>query len=149
MIAGSRGSLPLNLQGLWLDGNDPDWMGDYHTDINLQMNYWMADRAALSDCFDAFTDHCLAQLPSWTELTRTRFDDPRNRYRNSTGKLAGWTVAISTNIHGGMGWWWHPAATPGCATPSTSTTSSPRTAPISPASTRCSRGPASSGRRGC
>lgn len=109
MIAGSRGSLPLNLQGLWLDGNDPDWMGDYHTDINIQMNYWMADRAALSDCFDAFTDYCLAQLPSWTELTRTHFNDPRNRYRNSTGKIAGWTVAISTNIHGGMGWWWHPA----------------------------------------
>lgn len=109
MIAGSRGSLPLNLQGLWLDGNDPDWMGDYHTDINLQMNYWLADRAALSDCFDAFTDYCLAQLPSWTELTRAHFNDPRNRYRNSTGKPAGWTVAISTNIHGGMGWWWHPA----------------------------------------
>ncbi|KKD02667.1 glycosyl hydrolase family 95 catalytic domain-containing protein [Streptomyces sp. WM6386] len=109
MIAGSRAGLPLNLQGLWLDGNDPDWMGDYHTDINLQMNYWMADRAGLSECFDAFTDYCVDQLPSWTELTRTRFNDPRNRYRNSTGKIAGWTVAISTNIHGGMGWWWHPA----------------------------------------
>ncbi|UUU26872.1 glycoside hydrolase family 95 protein [Streptomyces sp. DSM 40750] len=109
MIAGSRGSLPLNLQGLWLDGNDPDWMGDYHTDINIQMNYWMADRAALSDCFDALTDYCLAQLPPWTDLTRTHFNDPRNRYRNSTGRIAGWTVAISTNIHGGMGWWWHPA----------------------------------------
>ncbi|MDN3024348.1 glycoside hydrolase N-terminal domain-containing protein [Streptomyces sp. S.PB5] len=109
MIAGSRGSLPLNLQGLWLDGNDPDWMGDYHTDINVQMNYWMADRAGLSECFDAFTDYCTAQLPSWTELTRALFDDPRNRYRNSTGRTAGWTVAISTNIHGGMGWWWHPA----------------------------------------
>jgi len=109
MISGSRGSLPLNLQGLWLDGNDPDWMGDYHTDINIQMNYWMADRAGLSQCFDAFTDYCLAQLPSWTELTRAHFNDPRNRYRNSTGKIAGWTVAISTNVHGGMGWWWHPA----------------------------------------
>ncbi|MFH9548302.1 glycosyl hydrolase family 95 catalytic domain-containing protein [Streptomyces sp. NPDC017435] len=109
MISGSRGSLPLNLQGLWLDGNDPDWMGDYHTDINLQMNYWMADRAGLSQCFDALTDYCLAQLPSWTALTRALFDDPRNRYRNSTGRSAGWTVAISTNPHGGMGWWWHPA----------------------------------------
>ncbi|WP_399881011.1 glycosyl hydrolase family 95 catalytic domain-containing protein [Streptomyces sp. BBFR51] len=109
MIAGSRGSLPLNLQGLWLDGNDPDWMGDYHTDINLQMNYWMADRAALSDCFDALTDYCLAQLPSWTELTRTHFNDPRNRFRNSSGRIAGWAVAFSTNIHGGNGWWWHPA----------------------------------------
>ncbi|MFD9389396.1 glycoside hydrolase N-terminal domain-containing protein [Streptomyces sp. NPDC060000] len=109
MISGSRGSLPLNLQGLWLDGNDPDWMSDYHTDINLQMNYWMADRAGLPQCFDALTDYCLAQLPSWTALTRSLFNDPRNRYRNSGGKDAGWTVAISTNPHGGMGWWWHPA----------------------------------------
>ncbi|MFE9622623.1 glycoside hydrolase N-terminal domain-containing protein [Streptomyces sp. NPDC006527] len=109
MISGSRGSLPLNLQGLWLDGNDPDWMSDYHTDINLQMNYWMADRAGLSQCFDALTDYCLAQLPSWTDLTRRLFNDPRNRYRNSTGGNAGWTVAISTNPYGGGGWWWHPA----------------------------------------
>ncbi len=109
MISGSRGSLPLALQGLWLDGNDPDWMGDYHTDINLQMNYWMADRTGLSPCFDALTDYCLAQLPSWTDTTRRLFNDPRNRYRNSTGRNAGWTVAISTNPHGGGGWWWHPA----------------------------------------
>jgi alpha-L-fucosidase 2 len=109
MISGSRGSLPLGLQGLWLDGNDPAWMGDYHTDINIQMNYWMADRAGLPDCFDAFTDYCVAQFPSWTDLTRRLFNDPRNRYRNSSGKNAGWTVAISTNPYGGGGWWWHPA----------------------------------------
>ncbi|MFF5019849.1 glycoside hydrolase N-terminal domain-containing protein [Streptomyces sp. NPDC001165] len=109
MISGSRGSLPMGLQGLWLDGNDPDWMGDYHTDINIQMNYWMADRAALAPCFDAFTDYCVAQLPSWTDLTRRLFSDSRNRYRNSSGRNAGWTVAISTNPYGGGGWWWHPA----------------------------------------
>ncbi|MFJ5310187.1 glycosyl hydrolase family 95 catalytic domain-containing protein [Streptomyces sp. NPDC088350] len=109
MIAGSRGSLPTGLQGNWLDGNNPDWMGDYHTDINIQMNYWMADRAGLSQCFDAFTDYCVAQLPDWTDLTRRLFNDSRNRYRNSSGKNAGWTVAISTNPYGGGGWWWHPA----------------------------------------
>ncbi|MFJ9536131.1 glycosyl hydrolase family 95 catalytic domain-containing protein [Streptomyces sp. NPDC101225] len=109
MISGSRGSLPLGLQGLWLDGNDPAWMGDYHTDINLQMNYWMADRAGLSSCFDALTDYCVAQLPSWTDLTRRLFGDPRNRYRNASGHTAGWTLAISTNPFGGGGWWWHPA----------------------------------------
>ncbi|MFG3009870.1 glycoside hydrolase N-terminal domain-containing protein [Streptomyces cinerochromogenes] len=109
MIAGSRDSLPIGLQGPWLDGNDPDWMGDYHTDINLQMNYWMADRTGLAPCFDAFTDYCVAQLPSWTDVTRRLFDDPRNRYRNSSGRNAGWTVAISTNPFGGGGWWWHPA----------------------------------------
>ncbi|MFE4537115.1 glycoside hydrolase N-terminal domain-containing protein [Streptomyces scopuliridis] len=109
MISGSRGSLPLNLQGLWLDGNDPDWMGDYHTDINVQMNYWPADRTGLSGCFDAFADYCLAQLPAWTDVTRRLFNSPANRYRNSGGEIAGWTVAISTNPYGGGGWWWHPA----------------------------------------
>lgn len=109
MICGSRGHLPLSLQGLWLDRNDPAWMSDYHTDINLQMNYWLADRAGLSQCFDALAEYCLAQAPAWTELTQQLFDDPRNGFRNSSGKVAGWTVAISTNIWGGDGWWWHPA----------------------------------------
>ncbi|MER6225356.1 glycoside hydrolase N-terminal domain-containing protein [Streptomyces sp900105755] len=108
MIAGSRDSLPMGLQGNWLDGNDPDWMGDYHTDINIQMNYWMSDRLGLSQCFDAFTDYCVNQLPSWTDVTQRLFQDSRNRYRNSSGKVAGWTVAYSTNPYGGLGWWWHP-----------------------------------------
>jgi alpha-L-fucosidase 2 len=108
MISGSHGTLPMGLQGLWLANNDPDWMGDYHTDINIQMNYWMSDRAGLSDCFDTYADYCLAQLPSWTELTGRLFNDERNRYRNSSGKVAGWAIAFSTNIHGGNGWWWHP-----------------------------------------
>lgn len=109
MISGSRGTLPMGLQSVWLDGNDPDWMGDYHTDINIQMNYWMADRAGLSDCFDSLADYCLAQLPAWTDVTQRLFNSPTNRYRNSSGKIAGWTVAISTNPYGGGGWWWHPA----------------------------------------
>ncbi|MEV6512410.1 glycoside hydrolase N-terminal domain-containing protein [Streptomyces sp. NPDC051642] len=109
MVSGSRGSLPMGLQGLWLDGNDPDWMGDYHTDINIQMNYWMADRVGLSSSFDAFTDYCVDQLPSWTDLTHRLFQDSRNRFRNTSGKVAGWTVAFSTNPYGGLGWWWHPA----------------------------------------
>ncbi|MER7892137.1 glycoside hydrolase N-terminal domain-containing protein [Micromonospora sp. NPDC094482] len=109
MISGSRGSLPIGLQGPWLDGNDPDWMGDYHTDVNIQMNYWLADRAGLTDCFDAFADYCLAQLPAWTDVTRRLFNSPTNRFRNSSGRIAGWAVAFSTNPYGGSGWWWHPS----------------------------------------
>jgi alpha-L-fucosidase 2 len=108
MICGSRDSVPLNLQGLWLDGNNPDWMGDYHTDINIQMNYWLADRGGLGPSFDAFADYLLAQAPSWTSITQAHFNDPRNRFRNTSGRVAGWTVAFSTNVHGGLGWWWHP-----------------------------------------
>jgi alpha-L-fucosidase 2 len=107
-ITGSRDGLPMGLQGTWLNNNTPDWMGDYHTDINIQMNYWITDRAGLSPNFDAFADYCLAQLPSWTKQTQRLYNDPRNRFRNSSEKIAGWAVAFSTNIYGGSGWWWHP-----------------------------------------
>lgn len=109
-IAGSRDGLPTNLQGLWLNGNRPPWMADYHTDVNLQMNYWLPDRAGLSSCFDALTRYCLSQYPSWRKLTQQYFNDPRNSFRNTSGKLAGWTVAMSLNIYGGEGWWWQPAS---------------------------------------
>ncbi|HEY2059651.1 MAG TPA: glycoside hydrolase N-terminal domain-containing protein [Amycolatopsis sp.] len=108
VITGSRDSLPISLQGLWLSNNTPDWMSDYHTDINIQMNYWLPDRAGLSSSFAALADYCLAQLPSWSDTTQRLFNDPRNRFRNSSGKIAGWAVAFSTNIYGGSGWWWHP-----------------------------------------
>ncbi|QWN29194.1 hypothetical protein DGM85_12445 [Xanthomonas phaseoli pv. phaseoli] len=108
-IAASRDGLPTNLQGLWLKNNDPPWMSDYHSDVNLQMNNWLADPSGLGACVDALTRYCLAQLPSWTRITQTHFNDPRNRFRNTSGKIAGWTVAISTNPFGGNGWYWHPA----------------------------------------
>ncbi|MGY3230846.1 alpha-L-fucosidase 2 [Luteibacter sp. HA06] len=108
-IAGSRDSLPTGLQGVWLDSNTSPWMADYHNDINIQMNYWLPDRAGLASCFEPFTRYCLSQLDAWTAVTRQHFNDPRNGYRNSSGKIAGWTVGISTNIYGGGGWRWHPA----------------------------------------
>jgi alpha-L-fucosidase 2 len=108
-IAGSRGGLPTGLQGLWMSDNAPAWMADYHNDINIQMNYWLPDRAGLPSCFDALTDYCLSQVNSWTAITHKHFNDPRNVMRNSSGKIAGWTVGISTNIYGGGGWRWHPA----------------------------------------
>lgn len=108
-IAGSRDSLPTGLQGLWLNSNTSPWMADYHNDINIQMNYWLPDRAGLPSCFDPFTNYCLSQVGAWTALTHEHFNDPRNGYRNSSGKIAGWTVGISTNIYGGGGWRWHPA----------------------------------------
>ncbi len=38
MSSGIAGPPALALQGLWLDGNAPDRMGDHHTDISIQMN---------------------------------------------------------------------------------------------------------------
>ncbi len=108
-ITGSRDGLPTNLQGLWLDNNQPDWMSDYHTDINIQMNYWPTHRYGLSKNAEPLLNYCLSQLPQWSKQTRELYNDPRNRFRNSSGRIAGWTLAISTNIYGGNGWWWNPA----------------------------------------
>ncbi|MGA0846573.1 MAG: glycosyl hydrolase family 95 catalytic domain-containing protein, partial [Luteolibacter sp.] len=50
LIASSRpGSLPANLQGVWNNSNRPAWFSDYHTNINLQMNYWLAEAANLPE----------------------------------------------------------------------------------------------------
>lgn len=51
LIASSReGDLPANLQGLWNQTIDPPWSSDYHTNINLQMNYMAAEAVNLADC---------------------------------------------------------------------------------------------------
>jgi alpha-L-fucosidase 2 len=50
LISSSRGSLPANLQGLWAEEYQTPWNGDYHTDINIQMNYWLTDEADLPEC---------------------------------------------------------------------------------------------------
>ena len=38
-----------NLQGVWSEGKESTWNGDYHININLQMNYWPCDLAALPE----------------------------------------------------------------------------------------------------
>ncbi len=49
-ISSSRpGLLPANLQGLWATEYQTAWNGDYHLNINLQMNYWLAEQTNLSD----------------------------------------------------------------------------------------------------
>jgi len=52
MISGSRpdSQLPLNLQGIWAEEYSTPWRGDFHSNINLQMNYWPAEISNLSDC---------------------------------------------------------------------------------------------------
>lgn len=108
-ITGSRDWLPMNLQGLWIHNNNPDWYADYHTDINVQMNYWLADPAGLGENAQALARYCRSQLPVWTDVTHRLYNNPDNRFRNSTGKIAGWAIAFSTNVHGGSGWAWHPS----------------------------------------
>ncbi|MGA2865285.1 MAG: glycoside hydrolase N-terminal domain-containing protein [Verrucomicrobiota bacterium] len=52
VVSGSRpdSQLPTNLQGIWAEEYSTPWHGDFHSNINLQMNYWPAEPANLSDC---------------------------------------------------------------------------------------------------
>ena len=51
LIACSRkGDLAANLQGIWNPKMNPPWSADYHTNINLQMNYMAAEAVNLADC---------------------------------------------------------------------------------------------------
>ncbi len=50
LISSTRpGLLPPNLQGLWCNTVHTPWNGDYHLNINLQMNLWPAEVANLSE----------------------------------------------------------------------------------------------------
>lgn len=45
----SPGRLPANLQGIWNDLYKAPWNADFHTNINLQMNYWPAETGHLPE----------------------------------------------------------------------------------------------------
>ncbi|MCK5820534.1 MAG: glycoside hydrolase family 95 protein [Bacteroidales bacterium] len=50
LISSSRpGTLPANLQGLWGNKIQTPWNGDYHTDVNVEMNYWLAELTNLQE----------------------------------------------------------------------------------------------------
>jgi len=56
------GLLPANLQGLWNEHLAAPWNADYHTNINIQMNYWHAESTNLAECHTplfAFTDRLI------------------------------------------------------------------------------------------
>lgn len=47
LLCASSGSFPANIQGKWNEDVSPPWECDYHHDVNLQMNYWIAEPSGL------------------------------------------------------------------------------------------------------
>jgi alpha-L-fucosidase 2 len=108
LISSSRpGSLPANLQGIWNDSNQPAWCSDYHTNINIQMNYWPAEVTNLSELQMPLFDLIESQLPWWRKFTDESAD-----FKLADGKMTsrGFAVRTSHNIFGGMGWNWDKTA---------------------------------------
>lgn len=97
LISSSRDALPANLQGLWADGLKPAWYSDYHTNINLQMNYWLAGPSNLLECERPLFGWIGAMIPGSRADTLRSFGE----------KTPGWTMRTSVNIFGGNGWEWN------------------------------------------
>lgn len=98
LISCSRpGGLPANLQGLWNNSNNPPWASDYHNNINIQMNYWLAESTNLSECHVPLVDYIVAQAEPCRIATRKAFG----------ANTRGWTARTSQSIFGGNGWEWN------------------------------------------
>ncbi len=58
-------SLPLNLQGgLWTNQLQTPWNGDYHLNINVQMNYWPAEVCNLPELHKPLINFTRSLVPS-------------------------------------------------------------------------------------
>ena len=89
LISSTRpGSLPPNLQGLWANTFSTPWNGDYHTNINVQMNHWIAEQGNLSELHLPLTDLVLKLIPSG-EKTAKDFYGP---------EAEGWVQHMMTNV---------------------------------------------------
>lgn len=58
LISSSRvGSLPANLQGIWNHEFQPPWGSKYTININIQMNYWFAEKSDLGELHIPLIEH--------------------------------------------------------------------------------------------
>jgi alpha-L-fucosidase 2 len=99
MISCSRpGTLPANLQGIWNNLNTPPWRCDYHSNINVQMNYWLAETGNLAELHVPFFDYVDSQNGVYREKTREEYGND----------VRGWTVRTENNIFGAGDFKWNP-----------------------------------------
>ncbi len=89
MISSSRpGDLAANLQGMWAETIRTPWHGDYHTNINVQMNYWPAEPGNLAECVEPLIDLIERMVEPGTRTVQTCYG------------LRGWTVHTIHNVWG-------------------------------------------------
>lgn len=87
LISSTRpGLLPPNLQGLWCRTIATPWNGDYHLNINLQMNLWPAEVANLSELHLPLVEWTKQQVESGKRTARVFYN------------ARGWVTHILGNV---------------------------------------------------
>jgi len=89
LIGSSReGGLPANLQGIWAEELQTPWNADYHLDINVQMNYWLAESTNLSECHLPLTSLVESLVAPGERTAKAYYNAP------------GWIAHVITNPWG-------------------------------------------------
>ncbi len=89
LISSSRPStMPANLQGIWANKLQTPWNGDYHTDVNIEMNYWSAEVTNLSEMHLPMFDLIASLVAPGTKTAQTQY------------QKKGWVVHPVTNVWG-------------------------------------------------
>ncbi|MBO9205145.1 MULTISPECIES: glycoside hydrolase family 95 protein [Niastella] len=87
LIGSTRaGLLPPNLQGLWANTIQTPWNGDYHLNINIQMNHWPLEVTNLSMLNDPFFGLVKRMIPNGEKTAQAYY------------KAKGWVSFVLTNI---------------------------------------------------
>jgi alpha-L-fucosidase 2 len=74
MIAGSRpGTMAMHLQGIWNNKLHPPWQSDWHLDVNVQMNYWLAEVGNLSEFAMPLFDMIKSLIPDGEKNAKNFF----------------------------------------------------------------------------
>jgi alpha-L-fucosidase 2 len=82
------GLLPPNLQGLWANEVHTPWNGDYHLDINIEMNQWPVEVSNLSELNLPIADLVKGMVPHGEKTAKA--------YYNADG----WVAHVITNPWG-------------------------------------------------
>ncbi|MBP0904156.1 glycoside hydrolase N-terminal domain-containing protein [Mariniflexile gromovii] len=81
--------VPSNLQGLWNGHLKPAWNADYHTDINVAMNYWMVETANLPESFTPYKE--------WLKILA---ESGKHVAKETYGIDKGWSTGLNGNVFG-------------------------------------------------
>ncbi|MBL7968890.1 MAG: glycoside hydrolase N-terminal domain-containing protein [Prolixibacteraceae bacterium] len=89
LISSSRpGTMPANLQGIWANKIQTPWNGDYHTDVNIEMNYWPAEVTNLSEMHLPMFDLIASLVEPGSKTAQVQYNSK------------GWVVHPITNVWG-------------------------------------------------
>ena len=80
--------LPPNLQGLWANTIQTPWNGDYHLNINVEMNHWPCEVCNLSELHLPLIHFAEGLMPSGSKTARDFYG------------ARGWTAHVVCNLWG-------------------------------------------------